>query len=258
LRLLTRSSAKRPASAAKLMQPHCISSYVAQDEQRLALCYIARVDALLPESFYARESLEVALDLIGRYVRHGDVTLRITEVEAYRYPGDTANHCRFGKTARNAPMWGPPGRAYVYLCYGLHQMLNLVTDADGRGAAVLVRACEPIAGTERIRARRGGRGQGSLRPLALTGPGKVGSALAIDTTFSGRPLFVPGGLELLEGAKVRALLVGPRVGVDYAEPAHRAAPWRVAAADSAWVSHPKTLAPLRGSLARFLAAQRLA
>jgi DNA-3-methyladenine glycosylase len=94
--------------------------------------------------------------------------------------------------------------------------------------------------------------------VTLTGPGKVGSALAIDTSFSGRALFVPGGLELREGERVRSLLVGPRVGVDYAEPAHRAAPWRVAAADSAWVSHPKALAPLKGSVARFLATQRLA
>jgi DNA-3-methyladenine glycosylase len=99
----------------------------------------------LPQSFYARECLEVACDLIGKQLVHGPVRLRITEVEAYRHGGDTANHCRFGRTARNAPMWGPPGHAYVYLCYGIHQMLNLVTDEDGRGAAVLVRAAELVA-----------------------------------------------------------------------------------------------------------------
>jgi DNA-3-methyladenine glycosylase len=215
------------------------------------------VDELLPEDFYARESLEVALDLIGKRLRHGEVVLRITEVEAYRYPGDTANHCRFGQTARNAPMWGPPGRAYVYLCYGLHQMLNLVTDCEGRGAAVLVRACEPLAGLEQIRARRGALGARTLTPVLLTGPGKVGSALAVDTGFSGHPLFAPGGLEVLDGEPARKLLVGPRVGVDYAEPAHRDAPWRIALADSPWVSRPTGLVPLRGSRERFLTREKL-
>jgi DNA-3-methyladenine glycosylase len=211
-------------------------------------------DELLPQSFYARECLEVAIDLIGKRLRHGEVVLRITEVEAYRHPGDTANHSRFGETARNAPMWGAAGHAYVYLCYGIHQMLNLVSDGEGRAAAVLVRACEPIAGIERIRARRGGA---KLAPTLLTGPGKVGSALAVDTSFSGRPLFVPGGLEVLAAERARKLLVGPRVGVDYAEPAHRAAPWRIALAGTPWVSQPKGLAPLSGSVARFLSAQRI-
>lgn len=216
------------------------------------------MDELLPEAFYARESLEVAIDLIGKRLRHGEVVLRITEVEAYRYPGDSANHCRFGQTARNAPMWGPPGRAYVYLCYGLHQMLNLVTDAEGQGAAVLIRACEPLAGMEQIRARRGALGARKLTPALLTGPGKVGSALAVDTGFSGHPLFAPGGLEVLDGEPARNLLVGPRVGVDYAEPAHRDAPWRIALADSPWVSRPSGLTPLRGSSARFLAREKIA
>jgi len=207
----------------------------------------------LPESFYARECLEVAIDLVGKHLRHGPVTLRITEVEAYRYPGDTANHCRFGQTARNAPMWGPPGRAYVYLCYGLHQMLNVVTDSVGRGAAVLVRACEPVAGLEELRARRAGL----LGPMSLTGPGKVGSALAVDTSFSGHELFVAGGLELLDGAPAQKLLVAPRVGVDYAAPAHRDAPWRIALADTPWVSQRRALRPMLGSSARFLLEQRI-
>lgn len=207
---------------------------------------------ILPQSFYARECLEVAVDLVGKLLRHGPVTLRITEVEAYRFPGDSANHCRFGRTARNAPMWGPPGHAYVYLCYGLHQMLNLVTDSDGAGAAVLIRACEPVAGLEHVRARRGDK-QG---PMLLTGPGKVGSALALDTSFCNAPLFKPGGLTVLDAAPVAELLVGPRVGVDYADPAHRDAPWRIALAGSKWVSQRAPLRPLEGSLARFLATWR--
>jgi DNA-3-methyladenine glycosylase len=206
----------------------------------------------LPQSFYARECLEVACDLVGKELVHGPVRLRITEVEAYRHGGDTANHCRFGRTARNAPMWGPPGHAYVYLCYGIHQMLNLVTDEDGRGAAVLVRAAELVAGEELVRERR----RGLSGPQLLTGPGKVAGALGIDTAFSGRPLFALEGLQVHDAEPVRELLVGPRVGVGYAEPAHQRAPWRIAAAGTPWVSERRTLAPLRGSVASFLRQQR--
>jgi DNA-3-methyladenine glycosylase len=192
---------------------------------------------LLPESFFLRDVLEVAPDLLGRHLVRGDVALRITEVEAYGGLEDTASHCRSGRTPRNAPMWGPGGRAYVYLCYGLHQLLNVVTDAEGEGSAVLIRACEPVAGLETIRARRGGK-EG---PVLLTGPGKVGAALALDTSWSGHPLFEPGGLELREGEPATEVLVGKRVGVDYAEPAHRDAPWRFALAGSRWVSHRRDL-----------------
>ncbi len=138
-------------------------------------------------------------------------------------------------------MWGPAGHAYVYLCYGLHQMLNVVTNADGEGAAVLIRACEPVRGLDTIRARRGGK-EG---PVLLTGPGKVGAALGLDTSWSGHPLFSRGGLELHEGEPAREVLVGPRVGVDYAEPEHRDAPWRFAAAGCRWVSQRRTLRPMR-------------
>jgi len=207
----------------------------------------------LPQSFYARECLEVALDLVGKLLRHGPVTLRITEVEAYRFPGDTANHCRFGMTPRNAPMWGPAGYAYVYLCYGMHHMLNLATDGEGRGAAVLVRACEPVEGLEHIQARRGDR----RGPVLLTGPGKVSNALALDTGFSGAPLFVPGALEVIDAPPVKQFLVGPRVGIDYAEPVHRDAPWRIALAGTPWVSQRARLRPLDDKPGRFLLAQRL-
>jgi DNA-3-methyladenine glycosylase len=196
---------------------------------------------LLPPSFCARDALDVAVDLVGALLVRDEVVLRITEVEAYRYPGDTANHCRMGRTARNAPMWGPPGHAYVYLCYGQHAMLNVVTGAEGEGAAVLVRACEPVAGIDVVRARRGGIEGTAL----LAGPGRVGAALAIDSTWSGHPLHAPGGLELREGAPPARLLAGPRVGIDYASPRDRRARWRIAAADTPWVSHRNALTPLR-------------
>jgi DNA-3-methyladenine glycosylase len=105
----------------------------------------AEVRPLAP-AFYARDALDVAHDVLGAHVTVGEVTLRITEVEAYRGPTDTAAHARFGLTARTATLFGPPGHAYVYLCYGLHWMLNFVTTGDG--SAVLVRAAEPVAGLE--------------------------------------------------------------------------------------------------------------
>lgn len=192
---------------------------------------------LLPASFFARDALDVARELLGKHLRHGDVLVRITEVEAYRAGGDTANHCRMGRTERNAPMWGPPGHAYVYLCYGMHHMLNLVTDADGVGAAVLIRGVEPVMGVEIVAARRGGRGD----PSSLAGPGKVAQGLGLDRSFNHAPLFMAGGLEAREGPPPPGIVAGPRVGIDYAEPEHRAAPWRLAIAGSRWVSHRRGL-----------------
>ena len=189
--------------------------------------------------FFQRDALEVAEDLLGKQLRREDVSLRITEVEAYRWPDDTANHCRAGRTARNAAMWGPPGRAYVYLCYGIHHLLNLVTHPEGQGAAVLIRACEPVEGLSTIQARRGGK----RGPVLLTGPGKVGAALGLDTTWSHHPLTEAGGLEVWDGAPPEAILSGPRVGIDYASPEHVRAPWRLACADTPWVSARRTLTP---------------
>jgi len=200
---------------------------------------------LLPRSFYARDALEVAPELLGALIRRGGVTLRITEVEAYRWPDDTACHARHGRTARNAALWGPPGTAYVYLCYGMHMMLNLVTGAEGEAQAVLIRACEPVKGLATIRRRRGG----ASGPVLLTGPGKVGAALALDLSFSGRTLYERGPLEVHRGEAPARILRGPRVGIDYARPEHREAHWRFAAADTAWVSRPlpNRLSP-RGAL----------
>ncbi|HEX7478900.1 MAG TPA: DNA-3-methyladenine glycosylase [Polyangiales bacterium] len=194
---------------------------------------------VLPQSFYAGDAVSVAEALLGKLLRHGEVVLRITEVEAYAFPNDSASHCRMGRTPRNEPMWGPPGHAYVYLCYGMHNMLNLVTNAEGEGAAVLIRSCEPVAGLSTLTRRRSGlRG-----PSALNGPGKVGAALALDTSFSGQALYRRGGLSVLDAEPVPGVLVGPRVGIDYAEPADRQAPWRFAVTDSLWVSQRSTLRP---------------
>jgi DNA-3-methyladenine glycosylase len=206
----------------------------------------------LPQRFYARECLEVAVDLLGKLLCLGPVVLRITEVEAYRHPGDTANHCRFGRTARNAPMWGPPGHAYVYLCYGMHALLNLVTDGEAEGAAVLIRACEPVSGHAQIAERR----KGQTGPASLAGPGNVAAALGLDVRFSGRSLLDAEGLFVADQPRAQRLLVGPRVGVDYAEPMHRVAPWRLALPDTRWVSQRASLRALQPSLPAFLDSQR--
>lgn len=176
-------------------------------------------------------------------LRRGRVELRITETEAYRYPNDTANHCRAGLTERNRPMWGPPGHAYVYLCYGVHNLLNIVTNHEGEGAAVLIRSCEPLAGLAQVERRRGGK----KGPVLLTGPGKVGQALGLRTSWSGHDMCAPGGLRVLHGERSQRLLAGPRVGIGYAAAKDIRARWRFGLADSEWVSARKTLSPLRRS-----------
>lgn len=224
-----------------------------------ALLYhrLASVNAIVARSrmrasrdFFARDALEVAVDLVGCELVAGRVTLRITETEAYRDGGDTANHCRFGKTERNAAMFGQPGHAYVYLCYGIHWMLNLVTDREGVGAAVLIRSAEVVAGHELVHVRR--KVTAPLPPLAqarlVAGPGKVGQALGLDRTYDHHPVIVPGRLELHLTATRPALLSGPRVGIDYAAPEHRLAPWRFADAHSRAVTEPRTLSPLPPSV----------
>jgi DNA-3-methyladenine glycosylase len=207
----------------------------------------------LPASFFARECLTVALSLLGKLLVRGEVVLRISEVEAYRHPGDTANHCRAGRTARNAPMWGPPGYAYIYLCYGVHALLNLVTDREGEGAAVLIRAAEPLAGHASITARRGGK----LGPASLAGPGKVAQALGLDVSHSGLALTQRSGLYVADAPDVATFRVGPRVGVDYAAEVHRLAPWRLALVDSRCVSMPKGLAVWQSTPQSYLRAQAL-
>jgi len=201
---------------------------------------VARLPPLLPRSFYARDALDVARDVLGALIVRRGVVLRITEVEAYRWPGDTANHGRHGRTERNDALWGPPGTAYVYLCYGVHHLLNLVTGRDGEAQAVLVRACEPVAGLPTIRRRRGN----AHGPALLAGPGNVGAALGLDLGFSRHRLYGRGELEVRRGEPPAGILAGPRVGIAYASPAHRAVPWRLAAAGTRWISRPNGLLPI--------------
>ena len=201
---------------------------------------MSSAETLLPASFFRREALDLARALLGRWLRHGQVVLAITEVEAYRGPADTACHAAKGRTPRTAALWSSPGRLYVYTCYGLHQMLNIVSGPEnGAGAAVLVRACAPVAGLDIVRARRGER----TGPVLLDGPGKVGAAIGLNGTFNFQPLWEPRGVELLHGVPAKQVLAGRRIGIDYATPEDREAPWRLAVDGTPWVGHRRLLAP---------------
>lgn len=180
-----------------------------------------------------------ATSLLGQRLVREEVVLRITEVEAYGGPEDSASHARHGRTGRNAPMWGPPGRAYLYLCYGMHWMLNVVTGPEGEAAAVLIRGAEVVAGFETVLLRRQAPTAG---PQLCAGPGKVAQALGLDRTFDGHDLLTPGGLELQPGSPPVSILAGPRLGIGFASAEGRACPWRFADGDSPAVLRRKALA----------------
>jgi DNA-3-methyladenine glycosylase len=131
--------------------------------------------AVLSDAFYARPVLEVAPDLVGCVVSHGGTAGVIVETEAY-HEAEPACHAYVGVTRRTRTLFGPPGVAYVYRSYGIHALLNAVCEPEGIGAAVLIRALEPVAGIELMRARR------RLEPLRqlCSGPGKLTQALAIE------------------------------------------------------------------------------
>ena len=179
--------------------------------------------------------------LLGRLLVREDVTLRITEVEAYGGPEDSASHARHGRTARNVPIWGPPGRAYLYFCYGMHWMLNVVTGPKDEASAVLIRGAEVLAGLDRVLDRRKA---GKATPQLCAGPGKVAQALGLDGTFDGHDLLASGGLELREGSPPLRILAGRRLGIGFATGEDQVRPWRFADGDSLAVLHRKSLHPL--------------
>lgn len=184
----------------------------------------------LPRHFYDRPTLEVARELLGCHLiveSAGERLIgRITETESY--PGflDSACHAYHGRTPRNDVMFGPPGYAYVYIVYGIHDMLNLVTGAPDDPCAVLIRAMEPVAGEATMIERRGGRRGREM----LNGPGKLTRALGITQRGFNRCDLCRGtGLWIERGVPVsdNEVIRGPRVGIDYARPEHRDAPWRL-------------------------------
>jgi len=159
------------------------------------------------------------------------------EVEAYIGEDDRASHARFGRTARNAVMYGPPGIAYVYLVYGMYDCLNVVTEPEGRPAAVLVRAVEPVEGVAVMRQarvartrRRGppGRLETLPAPRIAAGPGLLAAAFDITRADSGIDLLDPtSALRIESGEAPVAVVATPRVGIGYAAEPWRSIPWRL-------------------------------
>jgi DNA-3-methyladenine glycosylase len=187
---------------------------------------------VLDRSFYARPVLEVAQDLIGCVVRHGGAAGRIVEAEAY-HEEEPACHAWVGLTARTKPLFGPAGVAYVYRSYGIHALLNAVTSDEGEGAAVLIRALEPLEGIDLMRARRRLERVTDL----CSGPGKLTQALGIGLELNETSLLGDGPIEILPrvGAQPR-IVASERIGITRAVEL----PWRFTDANSRrFVSNPR-------------------
>jgi DNA-3-methyladenine glycosylase len=179
--------------------------------------------------------LDAAPRLLGSVLRHGEVAVRISEVEAYDGANDPGSHSYTGPTKRNSVMFGPPGRLYVYFTYGMHYCCNVVVGPEGDPSAVLLRAGEVVVGTDVARSRRSGRDRDLAR-----GPARLCQALGIDLTLNGADLSCgPVTLELGEGP-TGPVRTGPRVGLRKA--ADR--PWRF------WLDGDPTVSTYRPAVVR--------
>lgn len=189
---------------------------------------------ILPRAFYARNTLSVARELLGKFlvrrVKEGVMIGKMVEVEAYRGPDDPASHAYRGETPRNKLMFGRAGIAYIYLIYGNHYCFNVTTEKKGIPGAVLVRALEPIKGIEIMQ-----RNRGTKNPLNLTnGPGKLSKAMNITKEQNGLDLtkggelsvYDPGGKEFPEIVSTKR--VGVKAGIDK--------PWRFYLKNNRFVS----------------------
>lgn len=172
---------------------------------------------------------EVARDLVGWTLLVDGIGGVIVETEAYA-PDDPASHSYGGRTRRNATMFGPSGRLYVYRSYGIHWCANVVCDEEGVGAAVLLRALEPTHGIDRMRYRRGVDDLG----LLCSGPGRLTEALALSDEHDGADLDVPP-LELLPPRGRTEVVAGPRVGITRGADRN----WRYSLKGSTFVSRPR-------------------
>jgi DNA-3-methyladenine glycosylase len=182
-------------------------------------------------AFYDRSVHDVARDLVGCVVRHGETAGRIVEVESY-HEEEPASHAFAGLTPRTQVLFGRPGLAYVYRSYGIHAMLNAVSEPEGIGAAVLIRALEPLEGLDVMRRRRGL----DAERLLCSGPGKLTQALGIPLDLNGTSLTGGGPIEFLPRAGYEPEIVdGVRIGITKAIDL----PWRfVDASRAAYVSRP--------------------
>jgi DNA-3-methyladenine glycosylase len=190
---------------------------------------MARMKTILAGIDFSAMSVDVARLLIGTTVLVDGVGGRIVETEAYDQ-GDAASHTFGGPTIRNASMFGPPGRTYIYRSYGIHWCLNFVCREAGHGAGVLIRAIEPLLGLDTMRERRG---LDDAR-LLCSGPGRLCQALGLGIAHNGMPLDAPP-FELIAGPDLPPEVVtGPRIGISKAMDM----PWRFGLAGSRFVSRP--------------------
>ncbi len=201
-----------------------------------------------PRAFYSRPTLDVARDLLGLVMVHNRRGVRtsgvIVEVEAYIGESDPACHAAPGPTPRNAPMYGSPGRVYVYLNYGIHSLVNIVTEVSGSPAAVLIRALDPIDGIDVMRRRRARAMKGRTRRSASAlsphdlcrGPGNLTMAMGIGLAENRVDLLGERVYVEDRGIRVGLIAWGPRIGIRVGTDS----PWR------AWVAgHPAVSATTR-------------
>ena len=200
----------------------------------------SRAGRPFPRDILAGDTLDAARAILGALLvrdpdRAGGTRRagRIVEVEAYVGQDDRASHARMGPTPRNRVMFGPPGIAYVYLVYGMHHCLNVVTELAPRPAALLIRAVEPVEGLDEMRAARGAiRAGGHHVPDArlAAGPGLVGLAFGLDRTATGLDLCHPGSTLRIEaapgGSPAPPVVATPRIGIASAGEPWTSLPWR--------------------------------
>jgi DNA-3-methyladenine glycosylase len=186
----------------------------------------------LQKEFFDRSVHEVARDLIGCRLLFAGVGGTIVETESYERD-DPACHAYVGLTDRTEVLFGPPGRAYVYLSYGIHSLLNAVAEPEGEAAAVLIRALEPTDGLAAMRERRGERPHVEL----CSGPGKLTEALGIGLEQNGADLAEDPFLLLPPPGDAPEVVTAPRIGITKAVER----PWRFCAAGSRFVSRPRPL-----------------
>jgi DNA-3-methyladenine glycosylase len=185
----------------------------------------------LDAAFFGRPVVDVAIDLLGCTITHGDTSGVIVETEAY-HDSEPACHAHVGLTARTRVLFGPPGIAYVYRSYGIHALLNAVCEPEGVGAAVLIRALEPLTGLDHMRARRGVDRVEDL----CSGPGKLTQALDVELHHNGTDLASGPVIfgRAAPGWEDVDHVAGPRIGITKAADL----PWRFCAVGSRSVSKP--------------------